>query len=327
MRAPDVTAGVVGVGSMGQNHVQVYSELASTDLVGVADADRERARSVAEEYGTSALSQVELLERADVVSIAVPTKYHAPIVRDCIDAGVDVLVEKPFVDDVEVGRELAAYADERDVVLQVGHIERFNPAVSALFDLLSDIEPVAVTANRLGPPLEGRQSGDDVVMDLMIHDIDVLLAMAGSEIASLSATGTEDQRYATAQIAFEDGLVSTLRASRITQRKIRTLEITAEECLVNIDYIDQSVRIHRQSHPEYRRDDGTIRYRHESVTERPMVNTGEPLKRELQSFVEASVNGDEPVVTAEDGIRAIEVAQRIRDEASGKRPEQIEARW
>lgn len=326
MREPDVAAGVIGVGSMGQNHAQVYSELSSAELVGVADADENQARSVAEEYGVAALSQSDLLDRVDVVSVAVPTRYHEPVVRDCIDAGVDVLVEKPFVEDVDVGRELASYADDRGVVLQVGHIERFNPAVTALFELLDEIEPIAVTANRLGPPLD-RENGDDVVMDLMIHDIDVLLSMTGSEVSSVSATGTDDQRYATAQVSFESGLLGTLRASRITQRKIRTLEVTAEDCLVNIDYIDQSVRIHRQSHPEYRRDDGTIRYRHESVTERPMVNTGEPLKYELRSFVEASVNDEEPVVTAEDGLRAIELAQRIRDEVSGRRAEQIGAQW
>lgn len=324
MREPEVDAGVIGVGSMGRNHAQVYSELAETDLVGITDADADRAESVAEEYGASVFSQHDLLERVDVVSVAVPTRYHASVVRDCIEADVDVLVEKPFVDDVDVGRELAARAAEHDVLVQVGHIERFNPAVTALFDLLSEIEPVAVAANRLGPPLD-RQVGEDVVMDLMIHDIDVLLSIADSEVRSLSASGTADQRYATAQLTFEDGLVGTLRASRITQRKIRTLEVTARDCLVHIDYIDQSVRIHRRSHPEYKRDDGTIRYRHESVTERPMVNTGEPLKLELQSFVEASVNDAEPEVTAEDGVRAIEIARRIRERASERSTESAEA--
>ena len=302
--------GVVGVGSMGRNHTRVYRELADAELVGVADMDREAAERVAGEYGTVAYDTDDLLSAVDAVSVAVPTTAHAPVLERCLDAGVHALVEKPFVDDLAVGRDLASRAEEAGLTLQVGHVERFNPAVRTLLRILPELNVVAVDARRLGPPLD-RDLDGSVVTDLMIHDIDVVNAVVDARPRTLGATGAADGDYATAQCVYDDDTVATFTASRVTRRKTRRLEITARECLVVVDYLSQSVEIHRGDHPEYVEANGTIRHRTESVIERPFVETGEPLKGELSSFVAAVRDGTEPEVTAEDGLRAVEFARQI----------------
>ena len=314
---PDLTgqlaAGVIGVGSMGRHHARVYAELPNVRLVGVCDADSVKAQSVAGEFGARAMSRPELLGEVDVVSVAVPTPYHYEIVRECIARGVDILVEKPFVDDLEKGRELAGLARERGVTLQVGHIERFNPATRVLADIVPELDIVAIDVDRLGPPLQ-RDNEDNVVKDLMIHDIDILLSLVDSEIASLSATAHDD-RHVTAQFRFANDSVATVTASRLTQQKVRQLSLTAQSCRVNVDFISQSVEIHRRSHPEYVEADGDIRYRYESVVERPMVKNGEPLKAELSAFCEAASEGLEPAVTPSDALEVLEVIERIENRA------------
>ena len=207
-----VTAGVIGVGSMGQHHARVYSELPKVDLVGVSDTDHQRAREVGTEYGAEAMERDELLARTDIVSIAVPTKYHVETAAECIEAGVHLLVEKPFVDDREQGQDLARRAREAGLTLQVGHIERFNPAVQVLADIVPDLDIVAIDIDRLGPPLD-RENEDNVVMDLMIHDVDILLSLVPEPISSLSAVA-HDAQHASAQFEFEGGSIATVTASR-----------------------------------------------------------------------------------------------------------------
>lgn len=307
--ARPLAAGVIGVGSMGEHHARVYSELHTAELVGVTDVDEERAAETAAEHGTSAMECSELLDAVDVVSVAVPTAYHYETVLKCIDHGVHVLVEKPFVSERENGRELAERADAAGVTLQVGYIERFNPATRVLADIVPDLDVVAIDIDRLGPPVD-RQGEDSVVMDLMVHDIDILLSLVDSGIESLSATA-RDEGHAAVQFQFADESIAALTASRLTQQKVRKLSVTAISCRVNVDFISQTVEIHRHSVPEYVESDGDIRYRHESVIERPIVENGEPLKAELGAFVTAARDGTTPLVTAEDALRVLEVAERI----------------
>jgi len=308
-----VRAGVIGVGSMGRHHARVYSELPGVTLAGVSDVDQQQAATVASEYNSRAMDVDALLDTVDVVSVAVPTAYHYDTVRRCLDNGVHVLVEKPFVEDRDRGRELARRATERDLVLQVGHIERFNPATRVLADIVPDLDVVAVNVERLGPPLE-RDNDDNVVMDLMVHDLDILLSLTDSEVRSLSALA-RDERHVTVQLQFDDESIAELTASRLTQQKVRRLSITALSCRVNVDFISQTVEIHRRSLPEYVESDGDIRYRHESVVERPMVENGEPLKHELTAFVDAVREGTEPVVTADDAITVMEWVDEIESVA------------
>ncbi|WP_436930358.1 Gfo/Idh/MocA family protein [Halosimplex halobium] len=305
-----VRAGVVGVGNMGRHHARVYSELPGVELVGVADADPDRAAEVAAEFDTTARDRDALLARADAVSVAVPTRFHEAVARAAIDAGTDILVEKPFVTDPEVGRDILADAREADCLVGVGHVERYNPAVVALRDVMVEADPIAFAARRQGPPVD-RDSVDSVVFDLMIHDIDVICSLTDEPVTDVAAAGAADGGHVVAQLQFADGRVASLTASRVTQERVRDLAVTAEDCHVEVDYIDQSVEIHRHSLPEYVAADGDVRYRHESVIERPTVETGEPLKNELSSFADAVRERTEPETTGEDGIRAVELAERI----------------
>ena len=313
-----LSAGVVGVGSMGRHHARVYNELPDVTLRGVTDVDYHQRQTVADAYGVAAMEFDELLDAVDLVSIAVPTAFHFEVATQCFDAGVDVLIEKPLTDDPATGRELIDLAEAQGRTIQVGHIERFNPAVTVLDDIVPDLDVVAVTAERLGPPPD-REIRDSAVIDLMVHDIDVVLSLIDSELSGVTAAGVDGNRYATATMQFENGVVGTLTASRLTQQKVRRLTITAREALVEVDYIDQSVEIHRHSYPEYVEQNGGVNYRHESIVERPAVDRSEPLKNELRSFVGAVRSGNEPVVTAADGLQVLEVAQEIeRLAADGK---------
>jgi len=319
---PRLAAGVIGVGSMGRNHARIYSELQDVDLVGVFDVDGHQADAVAAKYGTRPMEREALLRAADVVSIAVPTPYHYDAAMESIERGVDVLVEKPFVAEPAEGRKVIDAADRAGVTVQVGHVERFNPAVEALDDIVSDLDVIAVEAQRLGPPRD-REIQDSAVMDLMTHDIDVLLSLVDAPVESIDAVGARENRHAAANITFADGTMATLTASRLTQQKIRRLAITATEARVNVDYANRSVEIHRHSMPEFIEENGDIRYRHESIVERPTVHNGEPLKSELASFVDAVRTGSGPVVTAADGLRVLEVAQEIDRLAAGRRSTEV----
>ena len=308
-----IEVGVIGVGKMGRHHARVYNEIPGVRLFGVVDADESRAEEVASAYDARATEIDELLAEVDAASVAVPTEYHVDAAERCIEHGVDVLVEKPFVLDRDAGHELVQRADEQDVLIQVGHVERFNPAFEAIADLVEDLSIVALSTRRLGPPIDRFSS--NVIFDLMIHDLDVVREIMDAEVEQIDASGTADGEYATATIGFTDGTIARLTASRATQRKVRTLQITAEELLADVDYLDRTVELHRQSVPEYVRSEGGVRFRHEGVVERPMVENGEPLRNELESFVDSVRTREEPKVTGEDGLRAVELAEAIHGRA------------
>ncbi|MFC7071758.1 Gfo/Idh/MocA family oxidoreductase [Halovenus rubra] len=318
-----ITAGVIGVGAMGKHHARVYNELCGCDLVGVADADTEQAREIAGQYATDACEADKLITRADAVTIAVPTSYHYDLAKQCVDAGTHILVEKPLVEDEKKGQNLIDRADEANVTLQVGHIERFNPVTETLMDIVPDLNVISVKAERLGPQPD-RTIEDSAVTDLMIHDIDVIRALLEAPVTEVLATGNAGGRYATATVEFKSGVIGRLTASRVTQRKVRELTITAEECYVTVDYIDQTVQIHRQSVPEYIAEDGGVRYKHESIVENPAVDTGEPLKNELESFIESVRTGHDPRVTGEDGLKSLKLVKEINRKAFGSPYKHVE---
>jgi len=310
MNDEPVAVGVVGVGSMGQHHARVYESLPEANLVGVADADADRAAEIAAQYGTAAYDLEGLLDRVDAVTIAVPTQYHLDIASTCLEADVDVLIEKPIANSVPEAEELIEIAEANDRILQVGHIERFNPAVETLQEFIDELDVVSVTAKRLGPPPK-RHIDDSAVLDLMIHDIDIVLSLLDETPQTVSGAGVKQNRHATATMTFDSNTVANLTASRLTQKKIRTLDIVAEECLVRVDYMSKDVEIHRQSRPEYITNEEDIRFRHESIVERPMVDSTEPLVSELSAFIDAVSNRTTPVVDGEDGLTALQLARHI----------------
>lgn len=315
-----IPVGVLGVGNMGRHHARVYHELTNAELVGVSDVDTASAATVADQYGAESMSAEQLFEVADAVSIVVPSRYHRETGTEALQAGVHTLIEKPIATDINDARALIAAAEASEATLQVGHIERFNPAVQTVLEFVDELDLVAVDARRLGPPLdENRDIGDGVVLDLMIHDIDILRRLVGADVSEVSALGTPEQHYVTASVGFENDIVGSLTASRTTQRKVRELTLTAEDRLITVDYIDRSVTIDRRNRPSYLAEDGDLRYRNERVVEQPTVDNGEPLKSELASFLNAIETGTDPVVTGRDGLEALSLACRIRDAASKER--------
>ncbi|MCL9818097.1 Gfo/Idh/MocA family protein [Natronocalculus amylovorans] len=310
MVAETLSAGVIGVGSMGRHHARVYHELPDVILSGVTDVDYESAKTVAETYRTRSKSVSGLLRDVDLVSIAVPTQYHYQAAMEAIEAGVHVLIEKPIAETATQAKKLVRAAENAGVTLQVGHVERFNPAVQTVMDIIPELEIIAIDAQRLGPPV-GREIQDSAAVDLMIHDLDIITSLVDEPVETVSAAETAAEQYVTATLTFESGIIGTLTASRVTQQKVRELSITAKECRVNVDYVSQSVTISRQSIPEYVESDGQVKYRHSNVIERPTVENGEPLRHELESFVSAIRSNGSPVVSGEDGLRALSLAQRV----------------
>lgn len=309
-----VPVGVIGVGAMGRHHVRVFQELPGAELVGVHDVDGERAEEVASEYGIQALSLDELLDAVEAVSLVVPTPFHHEMGQQIAESGTHLLVEKPLTETLTEGESLIETAEENDVLLQVGHIERFNPAVRSVAEFVDDLDIIAVEARRLGPPIDPDRTVDDgVILDLMIHDIDVVCSLVDEPVTSVSGDGTAGTEYVTSTLEFENGIVGSLTASRVTQKKVRELTITAEDCQVTVDYTDQTVMINRRTRPEYLTNNGGVRYRSEHVVEQPTVDNGEPLKKELGSFLDSVRSGNDPVVSGADGLRALKLAYRISD--------------
>lgn len=315
-----IPVGVIGVGSMGRHHTRVYDELPGAKLVGVHDVDTDTAADIANRYAVEELERDDLLEAVDAVSVVVPTPYHLETARACIDAGVSPLIEKPVVGDMSEAEAMRDLDNHTSLPIQVGHIERFNPAITTLFEIIEDLEIVSIRTERLGPPPD-RPIDDSAVYDLMTHDLDIVRAITSEDPVQVEAVGVDGNRHATALLEFPSGISASLTASRKTQRKVRTLEVTAEECFIEVDYIDQSVEIYRHSVPEYVEEDGSVRYRHESIVERLQVPNGEPLRFELKSFLEAVDGNHDPVVSVEDGLRVIELADAVEKTALSNKSE------
>src|SRR6267378_3372427 len=314
--SPRLRAGVVGAGHMGQYHMLVYAELWDIELAGVVDVDRERAAAVAAHYGTRAFTDHrDLLGQVDLVSVAVPTEQHFAIGSDFLEAGVGVLVEKPIAPSLEEARELFALARRRGAVLHVGHVERFNGAVQELKKIVE--RPILVESRRLGP-FAPRVQKDSVVMDLMIHDLDIVLGLVDSPPRRLTAMGSSVHSAATdianVQIGFESGTIALITASRATEEKIRVLSVTQPDAYVVLDYSEQDIRIHRRAAQEYTLNRESIRYRRASFVEHVQVHKDNPLKLEVLHLARAvrRSRAGEPVVLAEtEDVRSLAMALEI----------------
>src|SRR5256712_2724231 len=282
-------AGVVGAGHMGQYHLLAYAELWDIELAAVVDSDRERAAHVAAYYDTRPLvDHRDLIGVGDVDSVAGPTEQHFQIAADLLEAGVGVLVEKPIAPTLEEARELFAIARRSGAVLHVGHVERFNGAVQELKKIVD--RPILIESRRLGP-FTPRVQKDSVVMDLMIHDLDIVLGLVDSPPRRLTAMGATVHSglvdVATVQIAFESGTLAIITASRATEEKIRTLAVTQPDAYVVLDYSEQDIRVHRRAAQEHTLNRESIRYRRASVAEHVQVHKANPLKLAILHLVRA----------------------------------------
>ncbi len=309
-----VKAGVIGTGNMGKHHARVYSELGC--LSAVSDMDQGKSRDIGERFGCRHYSDHnEMLEKEDLdcVSICVPTVYHRAIALDCIAKGVHVLVEKPISNTVESAREMIDSARARGVKLGVGHIERFNPAVMKLKEIIDSGELGKVNtiiARRVGafPP---QIKDANVVIDLAVHDIDIFNLILGKRPQSGYAVGGRaliNNREDFADILFDYGSVSAfIEANWITPVKIRKLSITGSEGYAELNYITQELVVHKSEHRKIDTFNDVVEFGTPRSVIIP-VEKDEPLRLELQSFLERVGRGQEPEVTGEDGLNALEIA-------------------
>jgi predicted dehydrogenase len=291
----------------------VLAELPQVELVGIVDVQPQRIQPLAETYNTSGLTDYrELLGEVDVVTIAVPTAIHYEVAREFLDAGVHVLIEKPIAPTLAEAEELFELADQRSVILHVGHVERFNGAVQELKNIVRD--PILIECRRMGP-FQSRVKDDGVVLDLMIHDLDIVLNLVGSRAHHISAVGaavlSEVEDVANVQLWFDNGCLATITASRATQEKIRTLAVTQREEYILLNYTDQDIRIFRQGSSEHRLGRGELRYKQEALIERIFVHKDNPLKLELKHLLDCATHQATRMVSAEDELYSLQMTLEI----------------
>ncbi|NJD32669.1 MAG: Gfo/Idh/MocA family oxidoreductase [Gammaproteobacteria bacterium] len=309
-----VRTAVIGVGYLGRFHAQKYAALPDSRLVAVVDADPAAREKVAAELGCRAVGDFrDILGGVDAVSIATPTPLHHPIAKACLERGVHVLVEKPITETLEEARDLVALASGKGLVLQVGHLERFNPAIMALEGTLTT--PRFVESHRLAP-FKQRGTDVNVVLDLMIHDIDLIQSLVRAPIVSIDAVGTSvfssGLDIANARIRYANGCVANTTASRISMKQERKLRLFQDDAYVSIDLQQKILTVVRKPPEGSGAALGQV-----SIEERT-YEQGDALRQEIEAFLRSIIEGKPPVVTGEDGLRALETALRITELVQGK---------
>jgi len=319
--------GVIGVGRMGARHCRVYSNMRKVHLFGVSDKSPEIGVKVARMYDVPYFRDPEeLLAQVDAVSLAVPTPLHYDQAMNCIQHGVNVLIEKPIAETVEQAEKLVKAAEESKVVVTIGHIERYNPAYIELKNVVESMEVITFDMRRLSP-FEGSNKDVDVVLDLMIHDTNLVLDLVGKDPVSMHAHGlkvfSENLDHASATLSFPNNVLVTMTASRITEQKVRQLNVACRNAYLECDLLNKSILVNRSTIGEYQNSNNRgVKYRQESVVEKIFIPGYEPLMLELQNFVECVMGECRTEVTARDGLRALKLATAIRDSCLSQLTEQ-----
>lgn len=300
-------AGVVGVGYLGRFHAQKYAALSDVTLAGVADIDQSRAAAIADECRTRAVADYrELFGEIDCVSIAVPTHLHHSVAQEFLRQGVDVLVEKPMTATGAEGRELVALASRQKRILQVGHLERFNPALRSLTGILT--APRFIECHRVAPFVE-RGTDVDVVRDLMIHDLDVILSLVRSPVTSIEAFGvpvlTQEPDIANARLRFASGCIANITASRVALKRERKMRLFQPDTYIVVDYGEHRIRICRRDPTPAAGSLPNISF------EEREVGGEDALEEEIRAFLRSVRDRSEPIVSGQDGLQALEVAEQI----------------
>ncbi|MEY4717389.1 MAG: hypothetical protein RL563_7 [Pseudomonadota bacterium] len=298
---------VIGAGYLGKFHAEKYASLKDCELVAVVDINAEAAQQVADKHGTAAMTDYrELLGQVDAVSIVVPTSFHHAVSKEFLQAGVHVLVEKPITVTVEEADELIALAKQHNVILQVGHLERFNPAVRGLENLHE--KPLFIESHRLSP-FNPRANDVSVVLDLMIHDIDIILALVDSEVEKIDASGTavltQGTDIANARITFKNGCVANVTASRISLKMERKMRMFRPSSYISVDFQNRVLVKHKTGDKEMFPGIPEI------VTEESVFESGDALFEEIKHFVNCIQTGDNPLVPGEAGRKALATAIEI----------------
>jgi predicted dehydrogenase len=302
-----VRTAVIGVGYLGRFHAQKYAALPAAELVAVVDASAENRAKAAAETGCRAVADYrDVLDAVDAVSIATPTPLHYPIAKECLERGIHVLVEKPITTTLDEARSLVETAARKGRVLQVGHLERFNAAILALAGTLRT--PRFVESHRLAPFKE-RGTDVNVVLDLMIHDIDLIQSLVGAPIVSIDAVGSSvfsaGLDIANARIRYANGCVANTTASRVSMKMERKLRLFQDDAYISIDLQQKILTIVRKPPA------GSDLAKGQVLIEERTYDQGDALLFEIEAFLQSIITGSPPVVTGEDGLRALETATRI----------------
>ncbi len=311
MKQEKLRVGVIGVGHLGEYHVQKYKALPTVELVGVVDTNPDRAHEIAQRFNTTAYSEHnEILNMVDGVSLAVPTGVHFDVAKDILSRGVHLLIEKPITYNLEPADTLINMAREKDLVLQVGLVERFNPAVVKMISLLH--QPVLIESQRMNQ-FTTRGTDVDVVIDLMIHDLDIILHIVQSEVKEIHAVGmsivTGKTDIANVRMIFENGTVANLTASRLSHRTLREIRVVQPDAYFAVDYFRRELSVTRLDHEV------------KNLNNFPQISSDimtfpgrDPLADQISSFVNAITNGSEPIVTGQDGRKALKISLGIIDQ-------------
>ncbi len=296
----NLRAGVVGAGSMGKNHARIYDLIEQVELAAIYDADIERAQEIATEFQTTAVDSLEAFaEICDLASVAVPTVSHLKVGGALMEHGVHVLMEKPIASSVKEAQQLVDLAAKHDCILQIGHIERFNPVMRELEAKLN--RPKFIEAHRLSP-FPNRSVDIGVVLDLMIHDLEIILHLVNSPVASIDSVGIpvlmKSEDIANARIRFENGCVANITASRISPERMRKIRVFQDDGYLSLDYQEQTGEMYWKEGMEIKK-------------KQVEVEKDESLKLELVAFVESVSEGKTPAVTGQQGTRALEIALEI----------------
>ena len=302
--------GVIGVGYLGQFHAEKYARMNDVELVGVVDIDKNRAETVAKKVNTKPYTDyTSLFGNVDAVSIAAPTSVHFVIARDFLKKNIDIMIEKPITETIEEADELIHLAESRDLIIQVGHLERFNPAIVALKDIVK--KPMFIESHRLSI-FQGRCTDVSVVLDLMIHDIDLILNFVRSELSAVYASGvpvvSEHVDIANARLEFENGCVANVTASRISTKNERKIRLFQRDAYVSVDFSKKEITAIQQTGSV---DCGLIPG---MDVKQISFETGDALENELKSFINAVTHRETPEVTAKMGRDALEIALNIMDQ-------------
>ncbi len=308
-----VRIAVVGVGRMGEYHMGVLSDMQDVSEILIADIDDDRAAKMGAQFNVPYFTRYhDLFGKVDVVVIAVPTSLHHEVAKAFLLEKVHVLLEKPCTNDLEKARELFKISEENKVVFHIGHIERFNGAVQELHKIVDD--PIFIESKRMGP-FNGRIKDDGVVLDMMIHDIDIILNLINSKVTRTNVMGlsvfSDKDDLVNVQLEFENKSLASIFASRASQSKVRTLSITQKDSYVELDYTDQEIYIHRQSSSEHVVRKDSLRYKQESLVERIFVHKDNPLKLELQHFFDCVKDGASRNVAVDKELYSLEIALGI----------------
>ncbi|MBI5327081.1 MAG: Gfo/Idh/MocA family oxidoreductase [Deltaproteobacteria bacterium] len=306
-----IKAAVIGVGHLGKFHAEKYASLANVELIAVVDTDKKRAQEAASNFKTNAFySHQDILsrEKVDAVSIVVPTYLHYQIAKDFIAQGVDILLEKPITNTIEEADELIREAGNRKIILQVGHLERFNAAVIAAEDVVSS--PLFIECHRLSP-FPNRGADVDVILDVMIHDIDIIMNFVKSEVESVDVVSmpviTDKADIANARIRFANGCIASVTASRVSNERARKITLFQRDAYIIIDYANQNMAVFRKASPK----NGEPAY---IMEEDVKIKKNDILLEEIKAFVSSVITRTPPLVSGEGGRRALKVAQMIQKE-------------